>query len=170
MTCKLVYHEDYEGFAEPGDFVTPEPASNDDLLLVHEREWIKRLPSGTLDDFEFAQLEIPYSKKMADGFILAAGGTILAARSALRDGVACNIGGGFHHAYPDHGERFCAIHDVAVAMRRGQQDGLIKRAMVVDTDVHHRNGTAAIFAGDERVFTLSIRQFRNYPAEKPPRY
>ena len=188
---KLIYHDDYdlnlgghvfpsqkyrlvrerlltEGFAEPADFVEPQPASEEDLLLVHERGWITRLLGGTLDRKELAMLEIPYSKKMADAFVLAAGGSILAAQCALRHGVACNIGGGFHHAYPGHGEGFCAIHDVAVAIRRVQKDGLIERAMVIDTDVHHGNGTAAIFAGDESVFTLSIHQYHNYPQLKPP--
>jgi acetoin utilization deacetylase AcuC-like enzyme len=99
---------------------------------------------------------------------LAAGGSILAAQCALRDGFGANLGGGFHHAYPDHGEGFCAIHDVAVAIRRLQADGAIRKAMVVDTDVHHGNGTAAIFRGDLSVFTISIHQENNYPAHKPP--
>jgi acetoin utilization deacetylase AcuC-like enzyme len=104
---------------------------------------------------------------MVDAFWLAAGGTILAARLALRDGVGFNIGGGFHHAFPGHGEGFCAINDIAIAIRRLQREGVIRRAMVVDCDVHHGNGTAAIFAGDESVFTLSIHQANNYPSEKP---
>ena len=86
----------------------------------------------------------------------------------MRDGVGCNLGGGFHHAYPGHGEGFCAIHDVAVAIRRLQHDGAIRKAIVVDTDVHQGNGSAAIFAEDESVFTLSIHQENNYPAYKPP--
>jgi acetoin utilization deacetylase AcuC-like enzyme len=86
----------------------------------------------------------------------------------LRGGFGANLGGGFHHAYPDHGEGFCAIHDVAVAVRRLQADGAIQKAMVVDTDVHHGNGTAAIFRGDPSVFTISIHQEKNYPAHKPP--
>src|SRR6185312_15919525 len=143
-------------------------AAEEDLLLVHERGWITRLLRGTLDRNELAMLEIPYSKKMADAFVLSAGGSILAAQSALRDGFACNIGGGFHHAYPNHGEGFCAIHDVAVAIRRLQHDNSITRAIVVDTDVHHGNGTAAIFTKDPTVFTLSIHQENNYPAHKPP--
>src|SRR4029077_18418192 len=90
-----------------------------------------------------------------------------AAQCALRDGFGANLGGGFHHAYPDHGEGFCAIHDVAVAIRRLQADGAIRKAMVVDTDVHHGNGTAAIFRNDPSVFTISIHQENNYPAHKP---
>ena len=157
-----------DGFAEPADFLEPEPATHDDLLLVHERGWLARLRDGALTHSELAMLEIPYSKRMVDAFVLAAGGSILAARCALRDGEGCNIGGGFHHAYPGHGEGFCAIHDVAVAIRRMQQDGMIERAMVVDTDVHHGNGTAAIFGGDETVFTVSLHQENNYPSPKPP--
>jgi acetoin utilization deacetylase AcuC-like enzyme len=99
---------------------------------------------------------------------LAAGGSILAGRCALTDGSAANIGGGFHHAYPDHGEGFCVIHDVAVAIRHLQFHGAVETAMVVDTDVHQGNGTAAIFGGDGTVFTLSIHQENNYPYPKPP--
>ena len=99
---------------------------------------------------------------------LAAGGTMLAAQHALRDGFGCNLGGGFHHAHAAHGEGFCAVHDVAVAIRRMQFDGAIQKAMVVDADVHHGNGTAHIFRDDSSVFTLSIHQLNNYPAHKPP--
>ena len=191
LPFKLVYHDGYdlnlgshvfpsrkyrlirdhllaEGFAKPEDFVAPEPASDDDLLRVHDRGWVTRLKNGTLDYMELARLEIPYSHEMVEAFWLAAGGSILAARLALRDGVGFNIGGGFHHAYSGHGEGFCAIHDVAVAIRKLQAEKLIEYAMVVDTDVHHGNGTAAIFAGDKSVFTLSIHQFHNYPSDKPP--
>src|SRR5258707_7494170 len=114
------------------------------------------------------KLEVPYSPELVHAFWLAAGGTITAAESALQDGFGCNIGGDCHHAYPGHGEGFCAIHDVAVAIRRLQKDKLIEKAMVVDCDVHHGNGTAAIFADDPTVFTLSIHQFNNYPSFKPP--
>ena len=85
----------------------------------------------------------------------------------MKDGIGFNVGGGFHHAFPGHGEGFCAINDIAIAVRRLQADGRIKKAMVVDADVHHGNGTAAVFAGDPTVFTLSIHQFNNYPSEKP---
>ncbi|MGH9709438.1 MAG: histone deacetylase family protein, partial [Candidatus Acidiferrales bacterium] len=97
-----------------------------------------------------------------------AGGSIEAGNRALADGCAVNIGGGFHHAYPDHGEGFCVIHDVAIAIRRLQFDGAIKTAMTIDTDVHQGNGTVAIFADDESVFTFSIHQENNYPYPKPP--
>jgi acetoin utilization deacetylase AcuC-like enzyme len=155
-------------FAEPEDFVEPQPADNEDILRVHEAEWVAKLRSGTLTYQDILQLEIPYSRQMVEAFWLAAGGTLLAARQALATGVGFNIGGGFHHAFPGHGEGFCAINDVAVAIRRLQHEGAIQRAMVVDCDVHHGNGTAAVFAGDQSVFTLSIHQFNNYPTEKPP--
>jgi len=157
-----------EGFATSEDFVAPEPAPDEDLLLVHERGWIQRLKTGTLSYEEILQLEIPYSPEMARAFCLAAGGTTLAARLALDEGVAYNVGGGFHHAFPDHGEGFCAINDIAVGIRKLQREGKITRAMVVDCDNHHGNGTAAIFAGDPTVFTLSIHQYNNYPSQKPP--
>ncbi len=157
-----------EGFAAPEDFVAPEPAPDEDLLLVHERGWIQRLKTGKLSYEEILQLEIPYSPEMVRAFCLAAGGTTLAARLALDEGVAYNVGGGFHHAFPDHGEGFCAINDIAVGIRKLQSASKITRAMVVDCDNHHGNGTAAIFAGDPTVFTLSIHQYNNYPAQKPP--
>jgi acetoin utilization deacetylase AcuC-like enzyme len=191
LPFKLVYHNKYdlnlgehvfpsqkfrmiadmlrkEGIATDEDFLLPSPAADEDLLRVHTKEWVHKLKTGTLTASEVMKLEVPYSPELRDAVWLAAGGSILAAQSALRDGFGCNLGGGFHHAYPGHGEGFCAIHDVAVAIRRLQQDGSIKKATVVDTDVHHGNGTAAIFAKDDSVFTLSIHQENNYPAYKPP--
>ena len=157
-----------DGIAEPADFLKPEPASDDDILRVHSQDYVYKLKTGSLTRAEVMRMEIPYSTELIDACWLAAGGSILAARRALADGYAANVGGGFHHAYPDHGEGFCVIHDVAVAIRKMQFDRAIERAMVVDTDVHHGNGTAAIFAGDESVFTLSIHQEHNYPYPKPP--
>jgi acetoin utilization deacetylase AcuC-like enzyme len=178
--------------AAASDFVTPKPASDEDILLVHTPEYVAKLKNGTLSPLEQAQMEVPYSPELVRAFWLAAGGSIKAAELALTDGAAFNIGGGFHHAFPDHGEGFCVIHDVAVAIRRMQKDGKIKRAMTVDCDVHHGNGTAAIFGngkasghplpsetkpdhrGTQRkteetdVFTISLHQANNYPAWKPP--
>lgn len=191
LPFKLVYHEGYdlnlgshvfpsqkyrmirermlaEHFAEPGDFVEPATAEDENILLVHQRGWMTRLKQGTLDYLELLKLEIPYSQQMVHAFWLAAGGTTLAARLAMEQGVGFNIGGGFHHAFPGHGEGFCAIHDVAVAIRTLQSQKRIERAMVIDVDVHHGNGTAAIFAADKTVFTLSIHQLNNYPTIKPP--
>src|SRR3954465_3673213 len=127
------------------DFVTPKPASDEDILLVHTPEYVSKLKNGTLSPLEQAQMEVPYSPELVRAFWLAAGGSIKAAELALAGGIAFNIGGGVPHAFPDHGEGFCVIHDVAVAIRRMQKDGKIKRAMTVDCDVHHGNGTAAIF-------------------------
>jgi acetoin utilization deacetylase AcuC-like enzyme len=157
-----------EGFAGPGDFDQPEPATDEQVLLVHDPGWVSRLKEGKLSYAELLKLEIPYSRQTIDAFWLAAGGSILAGRNALRDRVGFNIGGGFHHAFRAHGEGFCAINDIAIAIRTLQSEGAIERAMVIDCDVHHGNGTAAIFAGDPNVFTISIHQFDNYPSEKPP--
>jgi acetoin utilization deacetylase AcuC-like enzyme len=157
-----------EKIADAGDIVQPDRAADEDLLRVHTPEWVGKLKNGTLTASEIMKLEVPYSRELAEAVWLAAGGTILAGQLALRDSFASNLTGGFHHAYADHGEGFCAIHDVAIAIRHLEADGLIKRAMVVDTDVHHGNGTAHIFRQDDSVFTLSIHQENNYPAHKPP--
>lgn len=157
-----------DGTAAPGDFLAPEPAADEDVLRVHLPDYVHKLRTGTLSREEETRLEVPYSKELIRACWLAAGGSILAGRRALADGWAANIGGGFHHACPDHGEGFCVIHDVAIAIRRLQFEGAIQRAMVVDTDVHQGNGTAAIFGGDATVFTLSIHQEHNYPHPKPP--
>jgi acetoin utilization deacetylase AcuC-like enzyme len=135
------------GVAAPSDFVTPHPATDEDVLLVHTPQYVEKLKTGTLSAREQLELEVPYSKELVRAFWLAAGGSILAADHALNDGVAFSIGGGFHHAFPDHGEGFCMIHDVAIAIRRMQRDNKIRTAMTVDCDVHQGNGTAAIFAG-----------------------
>jgi acetoin utilization deacetylase AcuC-like enzyme len=156
-----------EKIASREDFVQPKPASDEDILRVHTPEWVRKLKTGTLTASDVMLLEIPYSRELVDAVWLAAGGSIAAAQGALRDGFGANVGGGFHHAYPDHGEGFCAIHDVAVATRRLQADGAIRKAIVVDTDVHHGNGTAAIFRNDPSVFTISIHQLNNYPGHKP---
>jgi acetoin utilization deacetylase AcuC-like enzyme len=157
-----------DGIAAPEDILAPEPAEDEDVLRVHTPDYVRKLKNGTLSHAESMRMEVPYSLTLVDACWLAAGGSILAGQRALADGYASNIGGGFHHAYPDHGEGFCVLHDVAIAIRRLQFDGAIERAMVVDTDVHQGNGTAAIFARDETVFTLSIHQQNNYPNPKPP--
>jgi acetoin utilization deacetylase AcuC-like enzyme len=191
LPFRLIYHPEYDlnlgthvfpsqkyrwlrdrmirtGFAMQVDFVAPASATDEDIELVHDPGWVAKLKNGTLSDEEILRLEIPYSRQVVEGFWRAAGGSILAARLALEMGFAFNLGGGFHHAFPSHGEGFCAIHDVAIAIRRLQKEGAIRRAMIVDCDVHHGNGSAALFAGDSSVFTLSIHQLHNYPAEKPP--
>ncbi|HVO81733.1 MAG TPA: histone deacetylase [Terriglobales bacterium] len=182
------------GVAESKDFITPQPASDQDVLLVHTPQYVHKLKTGTLSAREELEMEVPYSPELVRAFWLAAGGSMLAADHALNDRVAFSIGGGFHHAFPDHGEGFCMIHDVAIAIRRLQRDDKITRAMTVDCDVHQGNGTAAIFAGVRipsrplpstgpatlhspaklrnahagDVFTISLHQENNYPAFKPP--
>jgi acetoin utilization deacetylase AcuC-like enzyme len=166
---RLVYERLLQDhIAAPEDFLKPTPASDEDILRVHSQDYVYKLKTGSLTRAEVMRMEVPYSEELIEACWLAAGGSILAARRAIEDGFSANIGGGFHHAYPDHGEGFCVIHDVAVAIRKMQADGAIERAMVVDTDVHQGNGTAAIFGGDETVFTLSIHQEHNYPYPKPP--
>jgi acetoin utilization deacetylase AcuC-like enzyme len=143
-----------EGIAEATDFLEPEPATDQDILLVHKPEYVNKLKTDTLSPREEMELEVPFSPELVKAFWLAAGGSILAARQALIDGVGISIGGGFHHAFPDHGEGFCMIHDVAVAIRRLQRDDKIRTAMTVDCDVHQGNGTAAIFAGTRTASAL----------------
>ncbi len=133
------------GIADAGDFLVPEKAQDRDVLLAHGNDWVYKLQTGTVSAREELQLEIPYSDHLVDAFWLHAGGSMLAGRCALADGVAINLGGGFHHAFPDHGEGFCMINDIAIAIRRLQKDGKIERALVVDCDVHQGNGTAVIF-------------------------
>jgi len=154
--------------ASPADFVEPRAASADDIALVHHREYIRKLQTGKLSYVEILRLEIPYSPELVRAVWLSAGGSILTGQLALRDGAAVNVGGGFHHAYPDHGEGFCVLNDFAIGIRRLQKDKAIERAMTVDCDVHQGNGTAAIFGGDHTVYTLSIHQENNYPYPKPP--
>ena len=158
----------HENLISPEEIVEPSPASDDDVALVHDRDYIWKLKNAKLSHVEILRMEIPYSPELVRAVWLSAGGSILAGRLALEAGVGVNIGGGFHHAFPDHGEGFCVIHDVAVAIRRLQRDNLIQRAMTVDCDVHQGNGTAAVFGGDESVYTLSIHQENNYPYPKPP--
>ena len=158
----------HDGTARPEDFIEPEPASDDDVASVHRPEYIHKLKTGTLSYAEILRLEIPYSPELIQAVWLSAGGSILAGRLALQERVAVNLGGGFHHACPDHGEGFCVLHDVAIGIRRLQKDGAIRTAMTVDCDVHQGNGTAEIFAGDRTVFTFSMHQEHNYPHPKPP--
>jgi acetoin utilization deacetylase AcuC-like enzyme len=183
-----------QGIAEDSDFVVPQPATEADVLLVHSPLYVNKLMEGSLSAREELEMEIPYSPQVVDAFMLHAGGSILAAERALEDGVGINMGGGFHHAFPEHGEGFCMINDFAVAIRAMQKRGKIRRAMTVDCDVHQGNGTAFIFGsprprpntlpsaaglrGPQRttmtegsskdVFTISLHQENNYPFVKPP--
>ena len=152
----------------PDAVVEPETVSWRDLALVHTDEYLNKVRHGQLSLTEVAQLEIPWSAGIADGFRLMTGGTLTAARQAAVGSPAFHIGGGFHHAFADHGEGFCLFNDVALAIRALQRDGTSRRAAIVDLDVHHGNGTAKIFETDAAVFTLSMHQQNNYPTEKPP--
>ncbi len=149
------------------EFVEPSPAGWDELALVHGAEYLEKIQTGSFTDSEIAQLELPWSPQIVEGFRLMTGGTVLAARQALDAGVGLHVGGGFHHAFANHGEGFCLFNDVAVAIRVLQRDCGVARAAVVDCDVHHGNGTAMIFDLDPAVFTFSIHQQHNYPAFKP---
>jgi acetoin utilization deacetylase AcuC-like enzyme len=156
------------GLLRDDEFLEPVPATMEQVLRVHDRAYIEKLTQGTLSALEEAILELPYSKALVTGSFLGAGGSILAARSALERGVGINLAGGFHHAFPDHGEGFCVFNDIAIAIRDLQHDKRIRRAAVIDVDVHQGNGTAAIFRDDPSVFTFSIHEEDNYPAIKPP--
>lgn len=152
---------------KPSDFVEPNPASDEDLLLVHAKEYVQKLKSGTLSAAEIFTLELPYSKELIRASYLCVGGSILASQIALQEGIGIHIGGGFHHAFPDHGEGFCVFNDVAIGVKRMRKEKKIKKALIIDCDLHHGNGTAFIFSKDEDVFTFSIHQENNYPFFKP---
>ena len=184
-----------QGLADRSDLIEPSPASEQDVMLVHSPHYVNKLMEGSLSAREELQMEIPYSPQVVDAFMLHTGGSILAAERALEDGICINVGGGFHHAFPDHGEGFCMMNDIAVAIRAMQKRGRIQRAMTVDCDVHQGNGTAAIFSKPAQssptlpsaspqtvaggrgamlqgccqdVFTISLHQENNYPFVKPP--
>lgn len=156
------------GVADQGDFVEPSPVTDDDVRRVHTPVWVDKARTGMMSPEERQRLEVPWSRDLARGTWLAAGADVEAARRARRDGCAIVIGGGFHHAFADHGEGFCLIHDVAVATAVLRAAGEVRRVGIVDLDVHHGNGTASLFAGDEDAFTVSLHQQDNYPDEKPP--
>jgi acetoin utilization deacetylase AcuC-like enzyme len=162
------------GVIDPADVVQPEAASRDDLRLVHTTEYLDHLQSGTLPAAQLAELELPWSHEMVEGFRIMVGGTIRAATIACgfdsvtagARPIAAHLGGGLHHAFPNHGEGFCPFNDVAVATRVLQLRGL-DRIAIVDLDVHQGNGTAFVFEADPRVFTFSMHQQHNYPLWKP---
>jgi acetoin utilization deacetylase AcuC-like enzyme len=156
-----------EGHVQASAFVEPQPCSWEHLALVHTPEYLEKVRHGRLSEDEIRALELPWIPELVEGFRLMCGGTCQAGELALDAGVAVHLGGGLHHAFPDHGEGFCLFNDVAVAIRRLQREGRINRAAVVDCDVHHGNGTAFIFATDASVFTFSMHQQHNYPAWKP---
>jgi acetoin utilization deacetylase AcuC-like enzyme len=157
-----------EGTIAPGDLVEPAAASDADVGLAHTAAYIRKINTGALSADEQLALEVPFSAGLREASWICAGGSTLTGRLALEHGLAVHLGGGFHHAFAGHGEGFCLINDVAIAIRVLQRDGAVRRPAVVDLDVHHGNGTAAIFRDDPGVFTFSMHQQSNYPAVKPP--
>lgn len=155
-----------EGAITHWHLVEPAPAPDEDILLVHEEDYWFRCRDGRLTKHEVRRIGFPWSEGLVRRSRAAVQGTIIAARNALRDGIASNLAGGTHHAYADHGEGYCVLNDIAIASRVLQRDSLAERIAVIDCDVHQGNGTAAIFAGDESVFTFSIHGEKNFPARK----
>ncbi len=155
-----------EGTLQSSEIFEPEPAEVEDVLLVHTEDYISRLRGGTLTKKEVRKLGLPWSKSLVRRSFLAVSGTINAAKHALKNGIASNLAGGTHHAFPNRGEGFCVLNDVAVAVEVLKRDNLAKRFLIVDCDVHQGNGTAFIYENDETVFTFSIHGAKNYPLFK----
>lgn len=148
------------------DIIQPSLPREEELLLVHTSFYLDKLKRGGLSYQEIQTLELPYSKELFDAFRYSCSGTTLAGRYSLKDGIGINVGGGFHHAFPDHGEGFCMLNDIAVCIKVLQQERLIKKALVFDCDLHQGNGTANIFKHSNSVFTYSIHQENIYPIIK----
>jgi acetoin utilization deacetylase AcuC-like enzyme len=164
---RLVYEALLSMGARKEDFLRPRPAPDEDVLLVHTAKYLKHLKTASLSPSEIQMLELRFSPDLVRFALLSVGGTVLTARAALECGLALHIGGGFHHAFRDHGEGFCVLNDVAVAVEKMIAERWARKVMVVDCDLHQGNGTAAIFSGREDVFTFSIHQMDIYPSEKP---
>ena len=154
-----------EGILTEKDILEPEPLDLGTLELIHSADYLRKLAAG-LSGAEERRLGMPWSTALWTRSRLASAGTLLAAREALRSGMAANLAGGTHHAFPDHGEGFCVLNDVAVAIAKLRAEGVIERAVIIDLDVHQGNGTAAIFENLDDVFTFSMHGERNYPAVK----
>jgi acetoin utilization deacetylase AcuC-like enzyme len=154
------------GLVVPANIHEPERAPIESLRLVHTERYVQAVLSGTLSNAEQRRIGLPWSMSLVERSFRAVGGTCEAAAATLDRGVTMNLAGGTHHAFPDHGEGFCVFNDVAVAIRTLQRDGRIRRAVVIDLDVHQGNGTHATFAGDPSVFTFSMHGGRNYPFHK----
>jgi acetoin utilization deacetylase AcuC-like enzyme len=150
----------------PGELRAPRAVSNKEILRSHERGYLRRVVAGTLTEKEVRRIGFPWSEKMVERSRRASGGTLGACHAALEDGFAANLAGGTHHAFADRGEGYCIFNDSAIAARAVQAGGLVERVVVVDTDVHQGNGTAAILHGDPSVFTFSIHGAKNFPFHK----
>jgi acetoin utilization deacetylase AcuC-like enzyme len=152
----------------PGEFIIPHAATDEELLRVHTAEYIEKVTNGTLSEAEQRRIGLPWSPEMPERSRRSTGGTIEACRAALNEGIAVNLAGGTHHAFPDAGEGFCVFNDAAVAARAMQAEGRIRRAVIIDLDVHQGNGTAFIFRDDPSVFTFSVHGEKNFPLRKEP--
>ncbi len=155
-----------EGTLGEDELIEPAPASVDDVLLVHTNDYVTRLSSGQLTSSELRRLGLPWSDSLVRRSFYAVGGTLAAAHAAIENGLGSNLAGGTHHAFADRGEGFCVLNDVAIAIRVLKRDRLIRRAAIVDCDVHQGNGTATIFSGEGDVFTFSMHGAKNYPLFK----
>lgn len=154
------------GLVRPEEIVVPAPATDEQLLRVHDADYVRRMSNGELTDAEVRRLGFPWSPELIQRSRRTTGGTIEACREALDSGWAINLAGGTHHAFADRGEGYCLFNDAAVAIRAKQAEGRLARAVIVDADVHQGNGTAAIFAADPTVYTFSIHNGKNYPLKK----
>lgn len=153
-------------FSNQLQFRLPPAATDEQLLLVHTRDYLDKIKSGNLTRIEQRRIGFPWSARMVERHRRSTGATISASRAALVDGVAVHLAGGTHHAFAERGEGFCVFNDVAVATRVLQAEGVLHRVVIIDLDVHQGNGTAAIFANDPSVFTFSMHGERNYPQHK----
>jgi acetoin utilization deacetylase AcuC-like enzyme len=155
-----------EGLIEIEDLLEPEPLPRAVLELIHRPEYLDKLETSSLSSAEIRRLGLPWTEALWQRARLAAAGTLLASRTAQREGLAANLAGGTHHAFADHAEGFCILNDVAIAIAQLRAEGALERAAVVDLDVHQGNGTAAIFENTDEVFTFSMHGERNYPLAK----
>ena len=155
-----------DGVLSAEDLEVPEPATDEDLERVHTRDYVRRVSTGQLTRQEVRRLGFPWSPALVERSRRSVGGTLAACRQALEDGVSVNLAGGTHHAFVDHGAGFCVFNDAAVAARALQAEGRVRRVAVLDCDVHQGDGTAAIFATDPSVRTISLHGRRNYPFHK----
>jgi acetoin utilization deacetylase AcuC-like enzyme len=154
------------GICEPEEMRVPRPVSDEEILRAHDRGYLRQVVEGTLSPKEMRRIGFPWSERMVERSRRASGGTLGACLAALEDGFAANLAGGTHHAFADQGEGYCVFNDSAIAARAVQAKGLVERVVVLDTDVHQGNGTAAILRGDPSVFTFSIHGARNFPFRK----
>lgn len=155
-----------QGLLPAERIMLPEEIAREHLARVHTADYLERIFGDGLSEAEVRRLGVPWSARLLRRSRLAVSGTVLASEAALAEGLGGNLAGGTHHAFADHGEGFCVLNDVAVAIRKLQHEGRCQRALIIDLDVHQGNGTAKIFENDERVFTFSMHGERNYPAQK----